>query len=71
MDFTLPSTPAIGAVIPGRYEATKMCYHEDGKRLFVAYEGGSLLQTIDCMNGSAAKPALKCENEQIHCVEAT
>lgn len=71
MDFSLPSTPAIGAVIPSRYEATSMRYHEDGKRLFVAYEGGSLLQAIDCMSGSAAKPAVKCEDEQIHCVEAT
>lgn len=71
MDFSSPSGPSIGAVIPGRYEATTMCYHEDGKRLFVAYEDGSQLQTIDCLIGSAPKPALKCENERIHCVEAT
>ncbi|GAX19918.1 COMPASS component SWD2 [Fistulifera solaris] len=71
MDFSLPSAPAVGAVIPSRYEATSMCYHENGKRLFVAYEAGSLLQAIDCMSGSAAKPALKCEDERIHCLEAT
>ena len=71
MDFSSPTLPAIGAVIPENYEATCMSYHEDGKRLFVAYEDGARLQVIDCLNGKAEQPALRCEREQIHCVEAT
>ena len=71
MDFSLPSSPSIGAVFPERYEATSMCYHEDGKRLFVAYEGGSSLKVIDCMEGKADKPAFRCERDKIHYVEAT
>jgi hypothetical protein len=71
MDFSQPSVPAIGAVIPEKYEGTCMSYHEDGKKLYVVYEGGSRLQVIDCMNGKAEQPSLRCEREQIHLVEAT
>ena len=71
MDFSLPSLPTIGAVIPERYEASCMSYHEDGKRLFVAYEGGSRLRVIDCLEGKSDQPSLRCEREQIHSVEAT
>ena len=71
MDFSQPHVPAVGAVIPGRNEATCMAYHEDGKRLFVASSADNKLQVIDCVNGKAEPPALRCEREQIHVLEAT
>lgn len=71
MDFTKPNSPNIGAAIPGRSAATCLSYHESGKRLFVASSGDARLQIIDCLNGKAEQPALKCEREQIHVVEAT
>ena len=71
MDFTSLTAPAVAAVIPERYEASCLSYHEEGKRLFVAYEEGSRLQVIDCLNGKAIQPSLRCEREQVTCVEAT
>lgn len=71
MDFAVPGLPAVGAVIPGRNEATCAVYHEDGKRLYVASSGDNRLQVIDCLNGKADQPSLRCEREQIHTVEVT
>ena len=71
MDFSIQGSPAIGAVISGRNEVTCMAYHEDGKRLFVASSVDNRLQVIDCLNGKADQPALRCEREQIHALEAT
>jgi hypothetical protein len=71
MDFSMQGLPAVGAVIPGRNEGTCMAYHEDGKLLYVVSAGDNRLQVIDCLNGKADQPALRCEREQIHTVEAT
>jgi hypothetical protein len=71
MDFTVAGTPAMGGVIPGKFPAVSMSYHGDGKRLFVASEGDSRLQIIDCANGKAEQVPLKCEREKIHLVQAT
>lgn len=70
MNFSEPNLPNIGAVIPGKNVVTSMSYHESGKRLFVA-SSDARLQVIDCLNGKAEHPALKCERERIHVVEAT
>jgi len=71
MNFSTPGTPAIGAVIPGRNDATFMSYHEKGERLFVASATDNTLQVIDCLNGKAAGPPLRCEREKIQIVKAT
>jgi hypothetical protein len=68
MDFT--SGPALASVIPGREPATSMSYHEDGVHLFVA-EGDTKLRLINCETGTSDQPAIKCERERIHLVEAT
>ena len=71
MDFSVPGAPAIGSVIPGRNEVTSMSYHENGERLFVASSGDNQLQVIDCLNGKAMGPPLRCEREKIQIVTAT
>jgi hypothetical protein len=71
MDFSVPGTPAIGAVIPGKSTACSMSYHGNGQRLFVASDGDSRLQIIDCQSGKAEQVPLKCEREKIHLVQAT
>ena len=71
MDFTNPSLPQIGSVIPGRNEVSCMSYHEKGTKLFVASQGDNHLRIIDCVEGKASQPSLRCEREQIHVVEAT
>ena len=71
MDFSTPGLPGVGAVIPGRNEVTCMAYHESGKRLYAASSGDNRLQVIDCLNGKGDQPALRCEREQIHTLEAT
>ena len=71
MDFSTPGTPAIAAVIPSRNDVTCMSYHEDGRRLFVASAADNQLQVIDCLNGKAQGPPLRCEREKIQVLEAT
>jgi hypothetical protein len=71
MNFSTPELPSIGTVIPGRNEATCLAYHESGKRLYVASAFDSRLQVIDCLDGKADQPALRCEREKIHILEPT
>lgn len=71
MDFSTRGTAAIGVVVPGRNEVTCMSYHEKGERLFVASAADNQLQVIDCLNGKAMGPPLRCEREKIQVVEAT
>ena len=72
MNFSVAGTPAIGSVIAsGRNEVTSMSYHEKGERLYVASAADSQLQVIDCLNGKAMGPPLRCEREKIKLVQAT
>jgi hypothetical protein len=71
MDFSVAGSPATGAIIPGKSTASSMSYHGNGQRLFVASEGDSRLQIIDCQNGKIEQVPLKCEREKIHLVQAT
>jgi hypothetical protein len=71
MDFSQQSFPGVAAVFPGKAPATSMSYHDGGKLLFVASEGDSRLQIIDCFNGKEDQVPLRIEREQIHVVEAT
>jgi hypothetical protein len=72
MNFATPgSLPAIGAVVSGKAEATCLAYHESGKRLYVSSSLDSRLQVIDCLEGKADQPALRCEREKIDIFEPT
>jgi hypothetical protein len=72
MNFsTRDRLPAIGAVIPGKAEATCLAYHESGKRLYVSSSFDSRFQIIDCLEGKADQPALRCEREKIDIFEPT
>jgi hypothetical protein len=71
MDFTVPGVPSVGFVFPSRNEITCMKYHESGGRLYLASSADDRLQIIDCLNGKVDQPALKCEREHIHTLEAT
>jgi hypothetical protein len=71
MDFNVPGVPSVGFVFPSRNEITCMKYHENGGRLYLASSADDRLQVIDCLNGKIDQPALKCEREHIHTLEAT
>ena len=71
MDFSVGGAPAIGSVIAGRNEVSSMSYHEKGERLYVASAADNQLQVIDCLNGKAMGPPLRCEREKIKFVAAT
>ena len=78
MNFSTPGAPAIAAAIPGGSssrggggEISCLSYHEDGGRLFAASAADQTLQVIDCRDGKADGPPLRCERERIQLVEST
>lgn len=70
MDFT-NRPPGIGSVIPGSSPASSVSFHSSGKRLFIAREGESRLQVVDCLTGQEDRPALKLSQDTIRLVSAT
>lgn len=71
MNFEEFGKPSISCVIRGKSPATSLCYHEDGKHLFIASEEDSRLRLVDTLKGVSDRPALKFERDGIRVVEAT
>jgi hypothetical protein len=70
-DFSTASPgPQVAAVIPHKGRVTSASFHEEGKLLYVAYDG-TRVSVLDCETGKASSTPFRFEQGGSSLVEAT